>query len=147
MPGVVIRRMSLKDLDAVSVIEKQVFPDPWSYNAFETDLNNEMACPLVALFDDILAGYACLYIVAGEIQIGNFAVHPGFRKRGIAKVMMKEILRIAQSRNCDTIFLEVRESNKLAQSVYGAFGFEAVGLRDNYYRNPRENAVIMVKEL
>ena len=147
MSDVIIRRMVEKDLDAVSAIERQAFADPWSYNAFKTDLNNEMACPIVAVVNDIVAGYSCLYIVAGEVQLGNFAVHSAFRKRGIGKTMMREILKIAESRNCETIFLEVRESNKEAQALYESFGFRVMGLRNGYYRNPAENAVIMVKEL
>jgi [ribosomal protein S18]-alanine N-acetyltransferase len=143
---ITIRKMKEKDLEVVAVMEKQIFPDPWSYDAFRSDLNNEMAWPLVAVIDDIVVGYACLYIVAGEVQIGNFAVSTDYRKQGIAKVMMNEIIKITQDRKCDSIFLEVRESNVPAQNLYSSFGFNSVGRRVGYYRNPRENAIIMAKE-
>jgi len=92
-------------------------------------------------------GYSCLYVVAGEMQIGNFAVSPDHRKQGIAKLMMDEIVKIARERKCDSIFLEVRESNIPAQTLYSSYEFKPIGRRVGYYRQPRENAIIMVKEL
>jgi [ribosomal protein S18]-alanine N-acetyltransferase len=147
MPAIVIRRMIQNDLEDVVTIENEVFSDPWSLNSFRTDLNNDMAYPLVAAIEEQVVGYACIYVVAGEIQIGNIAVAPEFRKYGVAKILMNEILRIAGENNCKSIFLEVRESNMTAQALYISFGFKTIARRDNYYRNPRENAIIMAKEL
>jgi ribosomal-protein-alanine N-acetyltransferase len=147
MPEVLIRKMAHRDLDDVVAIEDKVFTDPWSYNSFKSDIYNDMAHPVVAVFDEEVIGYACIYIVAGEVQIGNIAVAPEFRKRGVAKMLMNEILKMTDEHNCDSIFLEVRESNKAAQELYYSYGFKVVARRDAYYRNPRENAIIMVKEL
>ncbi len=139
--------MAEKDLEKVSAIEQEIFSDPWSFNAFRTDLNNDMAFPLVVEFEDSVIGYTNLYMVTGKIQIGNFAVAPGYRHRGVAKKMMSEILKIAGNHNCNSIFLEVRESNKPARILYESFGFKQSGRRNNYYVNPRETAMLMVKEL
>jgi ribosomal-protein-alanine N-acetyltransferase len=147
MPAITIRRMAERDLERVSAIEQEIFSDPWSLNAFKTDLNNDMACPLVAEFENSVIGYTSLYIVAGEVQIGNFAVAPGYRQRGVAKKMISKIIGIAGQRECNSIFLEVRESNRPAQALYESFGFKHSGRRNNYYANPRESAVLMVKEL
>ncbi len=147
MSSITIRRMAEEDLEKVSAIEQEIFSDPWSFNAFKTDLNNEMAFPLVVEFEDSVIGYTNLYMVAGEIQIGNFAVAPGYRHRGVAKKMMSEILKIAGNHNCNSIFLEVRESNEPALILYESFGFKQSGRRNNYYVNPRETAILMVKEL
>lgn len=147
MSSITIRRMGEKDLEKVSAIEQEIFSDPWSFNAFKTDLNNEMAFPLVVEFEDSVIGYTNLYMVAGELQIGNFAVAPGYRHRGVAKKIMSEILKIAGDYCCNSIFLEVRESNKPAQILYESFGFKQSGRRNNYYVNPRETAMLMVKEL
>ena len=147
MPIITIRRMAEGDLDVVSAIEKEVFQDPWSLNAFKTDLNNTMAFPMVAEFENKVVGYSNIYIVAGEVQIGNFAVAPGFRKRGVGKKMMNVIFEKANENNCHTIFLEVRESNTPAMELYKSYGFNPAGKRKDYYSNPRENATIMVKEL
>ncbi len=147
MPNITIRRMAEGDLDVVSAIEKEVFQDPWTMSAFKTDLNNNMAWPIVAEFENKIVGYSNIYIVAGEVQIGNFAVAPGFRKRGVGKRMMNEIFEKANENKCRTVFLEVRESNLPAMELYKSYGFNSAGKRKDYYSNPRENAIIMVKEL
>ncbi|UCC80119.1 MAG: ribosomal protein S18-alanine N-acetyltransferase [Candidatus Zixiibacteriota bacterium] len=147
MPNITIRRMAKGDLEVVCTIEKEVFQDPWSLNAFKTDLSNSMAWPMVAEFENKVVGYSNIYIVAGEVQIGNFAVAPGFRNRGVGKKMMNEIFRKAEENNCRSIFLEVRESNKPAMELYKAFGFIPAGKRKDYYSHPRENAIIMIKDL
>jgi ribosomal-protein-alanine N-acetyltransferase len=139
--------MADTDLDIVSSIEKEVFTDPWSRNAFKTDLDNKMAWPMVAEFEKKVVGYSSIYIVAGEVQIGNFAVAPGFRNRGVAKKMINEIFEKAGESDCSTIFLEVRESNTAAMELYKSYGFVTSGKRKDYYTNPNENAIIMVKEL
>ena len=147
MAQISIRRMAESDLDMVSKIEEEVFSDPWSPNAFKTDLHNEMAFPMVAVLENKIVGYTNIYIVAGEVQIGNFAVSLGFRKRGVGKKLMDEILARARENKCHTLFLEVRESNEPAMELYKSFGFAISGKRKNYYSSPKENAIIMVREL
>jgi ribosomal-protein-alanine N-acetyltransferase len=147
MGDVTFRKMKEKDLVDVIAIEKETFSDPWNYDAFKSDIANELCWPIVALSDGAVLGYSVLYIVAGELQIGNFAIAPVRRRQGLGKKMMDEIISIARERHCDTIYLEVRESNKAAQELYAAFGFVNVGRRVGYYRKPRENAILMTREL
>lgn len=139
--------MTQDDLKEVCALENEIFTDPWSMNAFKSDLENEMAFPLVAELERSIVAYASVYIVTDEMQIGNFAVAPGYRKRGVARRLMDKILGIAEDKDCCSIFLEVRESNKPAQSLYESCGFVSAGTRKNYYSLPRESAVLMVKEL
>jgi ribosomal-protein-alanine N-acetyltransferase len=147
MAEITFRRMKEKDLEEIVIIEKESFSDPWDYNAFKSDLNNEHSYSVVALQNDDIIGYGILYIVAGELQIGNFAVAAAFRRQGVGSKLMTEIVRIAEERKCDFIYLEVRESNKPAQALYTSFGFTSVGRRVGYYHSPRENAILMAKEL
>jgi len=143
----IFRKMKEQDLEQVISIEKECFPDPWSYLSFKSDIHNEMALPMVLDFDGSIAGYSSLYIVADELQIGNFAVRAESRGHGAAKLMMEEIIKIARNRDCSTIYLEVRESNNPAIKLYSSFGFKQVGRRKNYYRSPKENAIVMAKEI
>ncbi|HBC46329.1 MAG TPA: ribosomal-protein-alanine N-acetyltransferase [candidate division Zixibacteria bacterium] len=147
MAQILIRKMMEIDLESVVMIEKESFSDPWSYDSFWSDLANEISMPIVALQDDIVIGYSILYIVADELQIGNFAVATQFRRQGVGNKLMDEIIKIAVQRGCNSIYLEVRESNKPAQALYLSFGFKDVGRRNGYYRSPRENAILMAKEL
>jgi len=142
-----VRRMAESDLEQVEAMEKQIFSDPWGYDSFKTDLQNDMAWPLVAAHGDVVVGYACNYIVADEAQMANFAVASPYRQRGVARMLMDEIIKIATERKCAEIYLEVRESNMAAHALYASYGFKTVGMRNKYYRNPRENAIIMAKEL
>jgi ribosomal-protein-alanine N-acetyltransferase len=147
MSEIVVRKMTEKDLMDVVALEKEIFSDPWSYEAFRSDIGNSMALPLVAASGQSIVGYACLYVVAGEMQIGNFAVGPDYRRKGIGRILMTRLMEIAHERECDCIFLEVRESNQPARTLYESFGFIVVGRRVGYYRNPYENAILMAKEL
>lgn len=147
LSNITIRRMAEPDLEVVTGIEKEVFSDPWSMSAFKTDLGNELALPLVAEFENKIVGYSNIYIVAGEVQIGNFAVAPGFRKRGVGRKLMNEIFEKAKEKECHSIFLEVRESNTAALELYKSYGFASTGKRKGYYANPREDALLMVKDL
>lgn len=147
MSSITIRRMAEADLEIISSIERDVFTDPWSLNAFKTDLNNDMALPMVAEFENKIVGYSNIYIVAGKAQIANFAVAPGFRNRGVGRLLMNEIVDRAEEKKCRVIFLEVRESNTPALELYKSYGFNAAGQRKDYYSKPEENAIIMVKEI
>lgn len=147
MSSVTIRRMAESDLEIISSIERDVFTDPWSLNAFKTDLNNDMALPMVAEFENKIVGYSNIYIVAGKAQIANFAVAPGFRNRGVGRLLMNEIVDRAEEKKCRVIFLEVRESNTPALELYKSYGFHASGQRKDYYSKPQESAIIMVKEI
>ncbi len=142
-----IRRMTENDLDRIHDIEKECFTDPWSLESFKSDLNNNMAYPLVVVSDKEIAGYSCLYIVSGEMQIGNFAVAKEYQGHGLGKMMMSEIIKLANDRSSEAIYLEVRESNTPAVNLYKAYGFRPVGRRKNYYRSPMESAIVMAKEL
>jgi ribosomal-protein-alanine N-acetyltransferase len=147
MPEIIIRTMTEKDLQEVAAIENQVFSDPWSYQAFKSDLGNELSYPLVAEIDHKIAGYSSLYIIFDEVQIGNLAVSPLLRRQGIGKALMSEIISLSAERRCSSIFLEVRESNATARQLYSSFGFKVMGRRVGYYRGPVENAILMIKEL
>jgi ribosomal-protein-alanine N-acetyltransferase len=147
MSKLIFRKMKEPDLDQVISIENECFSDPWSYLSFKSDIHNEMALPMVLDSDGSIAGYSSIYIVANELQIGNFAVQSKYRGRGAAKLMMEEIIKIARNRGCSMIYLEVRESNDPAIKLYSSFGFRSVGHRKNYYRSPKENAIVMAKEI
>ncbi len=147
MSSITIRRMAESDLEVVSSIERDVFTDPWSLIAFKTDLNNDMALPMVAEFENKIVGYSNIYIVAGKAQIGNFAVAPGFRNRGVGRMLMNEIVDRVEEKKCHSIFLEVRESNTPALELYKSYGFHTSGRRKDYYSKPAESAIIMVKEI
>jgi len=147
LSSIEIRKMAESDLEKVLKIERECFSDPWSENAFRSDLKNELASLIVAEFEKTIVGFSNLYIVAGEIQIGNFAVATGFRNRGVGKKLMERVVETAKDNNCGQLILEVRKSNTPAIDLYKSYGFVETGMRKDYYNNPNESAILMTMEL
>jgi [ribosomal protein S18]-alanine N-acetyltransferase len=145
--SVVVGKMLEADLDDVLEIEKSVFADPWPKSAFKYDLNSDYAILPVAKIDGKVAGYANLYHVVDELQIGNIAVAPDFKHKGIGTIIMQYIVDEAVRLKIAHIYLEVRQSNEVAHKLYFKFGFVISGRRRLYYSHPTEDALIMVKEM
>jgi [ribosomal protein S18]-alanine N-acetyltransferase len=143
----IIENMTEEDLDEVVEIEKATFTDPWPKRAFKYDLSSGYAMPLVALAGEAVVGYASLYCVEDEMQIGNIAVSPDFQNRGVGAKLMQRIVEDAQKMKIAHIYLEVRQSNEIAIKLYLKFGFVISGRRRLYYQHPTEDALIMVKEI
>lgn len=139
--------MTIDDLDQVMAIEQKIFPDPWPRQAFLYDLTAEYAFPIVVRWQATTIGYASLYRVSDELQIGNFAIDPAYQKRGFGNLLMRHIIALASELGIRQIYLEVRDSNEAARRLYLKSGFRAVGKRRLYYRNPIEDAIIMVKDI
>jgi ribosomal-protein-alanine N-acetyltransferase len=90
-----------------------------------------------------VVGYICVWLVTDELHINNLAVHPRWRKRGIARELLWAALQHGRRGGARAAFLEVRASNVAAQGLYRKFHFESVGVRRRYYTHPIEDAVVM----
>ena len=130
----------------IAELEKICFSDPWSENSVASELNNPLSVWLVAEENGIVCGYVGSQTVLDETDMMNIAVHPDFRRKGIAAALIAELVRLLKERGSRILRLEVRESNAPAISLYETMGFTQLGLRKNYYRNPKENALILGKE-
>ena len=141
-----IRKMESRDVSGIAELEKICFNDPWSENSISSELNNRLSLWLVAIAEEKVIGYVGSQTVLGETDMMNIAIHPDFRKQGIATALILGLSRELVNRGSHSLMLEVRASNEPAKSLYEKMGFEAVGLRKNYYRNPKEDALILRKE-
>ena len=143
--SVSIRRMQRADVDIVLKFEKEIFSDPWTLGSFLTEIENKQnSYSCVLLKDNLVAGYAVVWYYSGEVHIGNFAIHPDFRKQGLGKKLLTKILDKFYDYNA--VYLEVRKSNMAAISLYKKFAFEELYVRENYYSN-NEDAIVMWKKL
>ena len=93
-----------------------------------------------------VVGYIGSQTVLGETDMMNIAVHPDYRRQGIANQLILTLIQLLTEHGSHCLMLEVRVSNEPAISVYQNLGFAEVGIRKNYYRNPREDALILRKE-
>jgi [ribosomal protein S18]-alanine N-acetyltransferase len=138
-----IRPAVSADANAMLALERRAFTDPWSEASFHEALTSAWTFGLVAETKRGMAGYMIGREVAGTGEVLNLAVAPEFRRRGIAGALLEASLAAFRRRKVDEVFLEVRESNRSAQALYLSHGFRAVGQRASYYRNPREDALVL----
>ncbi|HET6464513.1 MAG TPA: ribosomal protein S18-alanine N-acetyltransferase [Nitrospiria bacterium] len=141
-----IRPMTSADLDEVMPIEEASYTTPWKRSMFEADLHgNPFARFFVAHDPDPgpVVGYVCFWKVFSELHLMNLSVHPGRRRLGIGEELARWTLSWAKENAVSLITLEVRASNEAAKRLYEKLGFKLVAVRRNYYRDPREDALIM----
>jgi [ribosomal protein S18]-alanine N-acetyltransferase len=141
--------MREQDLEEVLAIEKASFQTPWTRGMFLSELKaNPFSHPVVARFPGVtkIIGYACFWIVFDELHLMNLAIHPDHRRRGIGEELARWVLSRGQEKGARTAALEVRESNRPARRLYEKVGFKEIAVRPGYYRNPKEDALIMLLE-
>lgn len=141
-----IEKMNLCHVPQVAQLETICFSSPWSEKSVASELDNALSLWLVALEDDRVAGYIGSQTVMGESDMMNVAVHPDFRRQGIAEKLVCALIEDLKGQGSHSLTLEVRASNAPAQGLYQKLGFLQVGSRKNYYRNPKEDAYILRKE-
>ena len=141
-----ITTMNATHVSQVAELEKLCFSDPWSEKSVASELNNPLSLWLVALEGERLAGYVGSQTVLDETDMMNIAVHPDYRRCGVARQLVEELVAGLKRRGSRCLTLEVRASNDPARKLYEKLGFQQIGLRKNYYRNPREDALILRKE-
>ena len=141
----IITNMTAQHVSQVAELEKLCFSDPWSEKSVASELDNKLAWWLVATDGDRVAGYVGSQTVMGETDMMNIAVHPDYRRRGVAEALVNALVEDLKKQESHCLTLEVRASNEAAQKLYEKLGFAQVGLRKNYYRNPREDALILRK--
>ena len=131
----------------VAHLEKLCFHDPWSIRSIMSELNNPLSLWLVAMDGDTLAGYIGSQSVMGESDMMNVAVNPDYRKQGVGTKLIAVLVEALVQAGNHCLTLEVRASNSPAICLYEKLGFACVGRRPNYYRNPKEDALILKKML
>ncbi len=147
MAELICRKLEESDATAMSALEKVCFSDPWSDGMIHNSLTGEFET-YYGLFDgDRLVAYAGMYVVFEDADITNVAVDPDYRRAGLGAKLLEILVELARISNCADIGLEVRKSNLPAIALYRKFGFKEVGIRPNYYENPREDAILMTLEL
>ncbi|MBE6720038.1 MAG: ribosomal-protein-alanine N-acetyltransferase [Ruminococcaceae bacterium] len=140
---IAIKTATVDDVADILKIEQACFSTPWTEQGIRESIENENTRLYIALADGKAAGYMGVQIFSGEGYVTNVATLPEFRRQGIAKALINRVLQ----NKMDFLTLEVREGNKAAISLYESLGFERVGFRPHFYRNPDENAVLMTKYL
>lgn len=144
---ITIEPMNAAHVAQVAELEKLCFSTPWSERSVAVELENPLSYWLVALCDGQVVGYVGSQTVLDEADMMNLAVMPDARRQGIAGKLLDGLLSHLRQEKVRCLTLEVRASNQAAQALYEAWGFTQVGRRPNYYYSPREDGLILRKEL
>ena len=137
------RTMKLADLFTVGDLERRIFSDPWSVSSCRSAIENPCVYAVVAEDEDGIAGYGFLMGTQDEAEILRIAVDPDKRRRHIGSELLEEMLDYGDNEGYISFFLEVRQSNAAARGLYEKSGFELIGRRVDYYKDPVEDALIM----
>ena len=138
--------MSQTHVAAVAELEKLCFSMPWSERAIASELSNPLSLWIVAMDGQRLVGYIGSQAVIDEADVMNVAVLPEFRRQGVACELVNALVKALSAKQVRSLALEVRASNEAARALYAKLGFSEVGRRPNYYRAPKEDALILRKE-
>ena len=141
-----ILRMNPSHVAQVAQLEALCFSDPWSERSIAGELDNPLSTWLICADGDAVLGYVGSQTVMGETDMMNVAVHPDARRQGIARRLILALVEELKQQGSHCLTLEVRASNQNAISLYQKLGFLQIGRRPNYYRNPKEDALILRKE-
>lgn len=138
-----IRPLAASDLRRVMEIETASFTTPWRRSTFEGLLARGDADLFAAADRDTLIGYAVCWTILDQAELGNVAVDPDHRGRGVGGMLVDAAVERARARGARECFLEVRDSNRAARALYESRGFEVIGRRRRYYSRPVEDALVM----
>ncbi len=140
--------MEQRDLDVVMYLENACFVAPWGLNQIKYELNENPVSNLWVIESDNtgVVGFVDYWITFDSSTVCQICVNPLFRKRGLASILMEEMIKDCKANKVRNITLEVREHNVNARKLYEKFGFKSVLLKERYYTNG-DNAVYMVKEM
>lgn len=141
-----IEAATTADLDAIDEIERHSFPIPWPRATFEAELTKPHARVWVAR-DRSVAGFIDVWLVGDELHVLAIATHPDRRRAGIGKLLLDHAIAAARAAGCTRATLEVRRGNVPAIALYERAGFTTVHVRERYYQDNLEDALVMVSQI
>jgi tRNA threonylcarbamoyl adenosine modification protein YeaZ/ribosomal-protein-alanine acetyltransferase len=144
-PPVTIRRATSDDLPAVAALQRETFTNAWGAEAIRWELENTDVARLYVMHrpDGVTVAYCACWMVFDELHINSLAVDPPWRRRGLARQLLRHVLREAAASGARAATLEVRRSNEPALKLYEGLGFRVEGERHGYYQEPREDALVL----
>ena len=141
-----LRKLELRDLNAIEQIERESYPTPWSRSMFAGELAKPSSLSLGAFDAGVLVGYLVISRYVDAWHVMNVAVTPSCRRSGVARTLLDRLFEVTASDERRGYTLEVRVSNEGAIKLYEAMGFVSRGVRRGYYTDNREDALIMWRD-
>ncbi len=142
--SIVVREALVSDIPCLCRLEEQCFSSPWTEKGFEEFFENGCSRIIVAELDGMVCGYVGMNLIMGEGEITNIAVDRNFRRKGVAAALLEGLMK---TRGLERLMLDVRVSNTAARGLYEKFGFTVDGIRKGFYIKPKEDAVLMSRNM
>ena len=142
-----VREMSMEDGAAVAEMEHQLFADAWSEKSVLETLGQENTICLTALKAGRTAGYLLAYTAADEAEIARIAVTEELQRQVVARALLQRLENVCKEKGLTRILLDVRESNEAARALYESAGFREDGIRQRFYEDPQEDAILMSRKI
>ena len=139
------RRSIPADATGIAALEAEIFSDAWSYRDVQDLICTEGAMCFTAVDNGEVVAYVIGRLIAPEGEIYRVAVTPRKRQRGIGYRLLDYAVKTSKGQGLERLFLEVRSRNLPAVKLYTAYGFKQIAVRKNYYKNPQDDALIMLK--
>lgn len=133
------------DATGIAALEEAIFPDPWDYRSVVDLISTDGSMCFTAREGERVVAYVIGRLIAPEGEIYRVAVDPDYRRRGIAYRLLDYAAKTSRGKGLESLFLEVRSQNLPAIKLYTAYGFREIGRRRGYYKNPTDDAIIMLK--
>lgn len=140
-----IRRMIADDVRQVTELESEIFSDPWQQKDIFSLVTEPFGICYSAVSDGKVIAYVIGRMIAPEGEIYRIATAEKYRRRGIAYRLLDYAVKCEKGRGLECLFLEVRSKNVPARNLYRAYGFKEIGERKNYYSNPTDDAIVMLR--
>ena len=141
----IIEKLSEKDVEVIRSLQSG-FCDGWSENQLKSAFESGRFIVYSAKEGEEYTGFVSISTTIDDCDVETVFVKPEHRRRGVAKALIEHAQAQMVGQGIRKIFLEVRESNAPAKSLYSALGYKEISVRKNYYSDG-ENAVVMAKEL
>lgn len=143
----IFRKGTEEDIKQIAELETRTFSDAWTEKSVRETFEQTQAFITVAEVDGKFAGYCIIYYVMDEAEIARIAISEDVRRQGIGSGLLDYTCECCREKEVTRLLLDVRKSNKGAITFYETYGFQTDGMRKNFYDLPRENAVLMSKNL
>ncbi len=141
------RKMTEADIEAIVRLEADTFSDAWTVKGITETFQGNQSMITVAEEEGRVIGYCILYYVLDEGEIARIAVEKEMRKKGVGDGLLADAISYCEKMGLTRILLDVRESNENARRFYEKHGFLTDGIRKGFYEDPKEDAVLMSREI
>jgi ribosomal protein S18 acetylase RimI-like enzyme len=131
------------DLSRVAKLHAECFPDDaWNSSSLATVLAMPGADGRICYGEDATpCGVLLDQCLGPEGEILTLGVAPAWRRRGVARVLLDDLVARARTGGAQRLLLEVAADNTAAVALYTSLGFARQGIRRRYYRRAQGPAV------